>query len=60
MNTVILVDKFGMIDKINYLNSAEAIKAAKKEVGNALGIRIFFSDGTSAIWNKLQQSDCLK
>ena len=60
MNIVILVNEFGIIDKSNYINSAEAIKAAKKEVGNAFAIRIYFADGTSAVWNALQQSDCLK
>jgi hypothetical protein len=60
MNTVILVDKFGIIDKSNYINATEAIRAAKKEIGNAFAIRIYFSDGTSAVWNQIQQSDCLK
>ena len=56
----------GVIATEYHSTSESAIEAGKEAVKrlvfpySAIGVRIDFSDGTSAHYNNVQQSDCLK
>lgn len=62
MNEVILCNKYGMIEKCSFPTFDAAIIFARLQmtVFNPIGIRIYFSDGTTAEWNLINKSDCLK
>lgn len=56
----------GVIDTEYHSSSESAIKAGKILVkqanefpNNIIGIRIEFSNNTSAVYNRIQQSECL-
>jgi outer membrane protein assembly factor BamD (BamD/ComL family) len=67
MNKLIYCDSIGMIEVDEYKSALEAILNAqiiireynKSEYVDLVGLRIEFADGTVAVKNKVQTSDCL-
>ena len=67
MNTVIYCDTTGMIETSTFNTAQQAIDDAKitireyNKMSNVklVGLRVNFSDGTSAVYNNIQKSECL-
>lgn len=67
MNTVMIAYNNGVIGTEYHSTSESAINAAKElalkvnvHPYNIIGVRIDFRDGTVALFNTVQQSECLK
>lgn len=64
MNTLMIAYNNGVIGTEYHSTSESAINSAKELVPkvdstNIVGLRIDFTDGTCAVYNRIQQSDCL-
>ena len=67
MNTIMIAYSNGVIGTEYHSTSESAINNAKDLVSKVntfpydiIGLRIDFSDGTCAVYNSVQQSECLK
>lgn len=67
MNTLMIAYLNGTIGTEYHSLASDAIKSAKDLIPHInvfpcdiIGIRIDFADDTVALWNNVQQSDCLR
>jgi hypothetical protein len=67
-NLLVYCDSAGAIEIMLFKTAEESIRSAKITIQemakctsiSLIGLRIYFADGTTAVWNSQQKSDCLR